>query len=241
VNESLVPHLVESINLNNTAASSYASDIDNLILIVGIIVMAWFFAALGLFLYFIVKFREKPGQKAMHIDGYLPEHKRWITYPHNAVLVFDVIILVLAVRVWNHVKIDEPPPNDTVKVIGQRWAWTFQHAGKDGLLDTPDDVKTADELHVKVGDVVRYQGTSKDVLHSFSVPAFRLKQDVIPGRWNNGWFKATEVGTFDIQCTEICGIGHGVMYARIVVHPADKGAADGPAAYGEWLAANTPR
>jgi cytochrome c oxidase subunit 2 len=93
---------------------------------------------------------------------------------------------------------------------------------------------------VKVGDVVRFEGTSKDVLHSFSVPAFRLKQDVIPGRWNSGWFKAEKPGTYDIQCTEICGIGHGVMFGRIVVHPEQKGA-EGPVAYSEWLAANTPR
>lgn len=233
MNESLVPHLVESINLNFPAVSSYAGDIDNLILIIGIIVMAWFFAALGLFLYFVVKFREKPGQKAMHIDGYNPQHKRWITYPHNAVLVFDVIVLVLAVRVWNHVKIEQPEPNDTVKVIGQRWAWTFQHAGTDGKLDTPDDIKTADELHVKVGDVVRFEGTSKDVLHSFSVPAFRLKQDMIPGRWNSGWFKADKTGTYDIQCTEICGIGHGVMFARVVIESAED--------HARWVAANSPR
>jgi hypothetical protein len=96
VNESLVPHLVESINLNSPPVSSFASDIDNLIVIVALIVMTWFFAALGLFLYFILKFRAKPGQRSMHIDGYNPQHKRWITYPHNAVLVFDVVILVLA-------------------------------------------------------------------------------------------------------------------------------------------------
>jgi len=240
VNENLVPRMVESINLNYPAASSFAGDIDNLILLVGIIVMGWFFAALGLFFYFIVKYREKPGQKAMHIDGYKPEHKRWITYPHNAVLVFDVVILVFAVRVWNHVKIEQPEPTDTVKVIGQRWAWTFQHAGADKKLDTPDDIKTADELHVKVGDIVRFEGTSKDVLHSFSVPAFRLKQDMIPGRWNSGWFKPEIPGVYDIQCTEICGIGHGVMFARIVVHPEQKGA-EGPASYSEWLASNSPR
>jgi cytochrome c oxidase subunit II len=233
VNETLVPHLVDSINLNNPAVSSYAGDIDNLILIIGIIVMAWFFAALGLFLYFIVKFREKPGQQSMHIDGYNPMHKRWITYPHNAVLVFDVVVLVLAVSVWNRVKIDQPEPQDHIKVIGQRWAWTFVHAGKDGKLDTTDDIKTADELHVKLGDVVRFEGTSKDVLHSFSVPAFRLKQDVIPGRWNNGWFKAQQAGTYDIQCTEICGIGHGVMRARVVV--------DAPDDHAKWVAANSPR
>ena len=234
MNETLFPHVVDSINLNTASASTYAGDIDNLIVVVAIIVMAWFFAALGLFLYFVVRFRAKPGQKAMYIDGYNPLHKRWITYPHNAVLLFDVIILVLAVRVWNHVKIDMPEkPDMTVEVVAQRWAWTFTHPGTDGQPGTKDDIKTADELHVKLGDTVRWNGTSRDVLHSFSVPAFRMKQDVIPGRINSGWFKTKEAGTFDIQCTEICGIGHGVMRARIVV--------DTPEQHAAWIAANSPK
>ena len=209
--------------------SSFAGDIDNLIILIGVITMAWFFAAQAIFFGFIFKFRAKPGVKAQHIDGYNPQHKRWITYPHNAVLVCDVLILVFAVRVWNHVKIDLPEHADeTVKVIGQRWAWSFQHAGADGKLDTPDDVFTADEMHVKKGDNVVFIGTSRDVLHSFSVPVFRLKQDVIPGREGTGWFKAEKAGAYDIQCTEICGIGHGVMYGRIIVHEA--------ADYDAWLA-----
>ncbi len=222
-------------------ASSFAGEIDNLILLVTVITMAWFFAAQAIFFGFIFKFREKPGQKALHIDGYNPLHKRWITYPHNALLVFDVIILVFAVKAWNHVKIDQPTPNTTVQVIGQRWAWTFVHAGKDNTVGTADDIKTADELHVKLGDIVRFEGTSRDVLHSFSVPAFRLKQDMIPGRVNSGWFQPTMAGTFTIQCTEICGIGHGVMAASIVVHPAEPSTdAALPVDYATWMAANAP-
>jgi cytochrome c oxidase subunit 2 len=222
--------------------SSFAGDIDFLIGFVAVVTMGWFFAAQAIFFGFILKFRAKPGVKAQHIDGYNPKHKRWITYPHNAVLVFDVFILVFAVRVWNHVKIDLPEHADeTVKVIGQRWAWSFQHAGADGKLDTPDDVFTAEELHVKKGDNVVFIGTSRDVLHSFSVPVFRLKQDVIPGREGTGWFKAEKAGTYDIQCTEICGIGHGVMYGRVIVHEAaDFDAWLASAPKGEAIAGATP-
>ena len=213
-------------------ASSYAGDIDFLIGLVAVIVMAWFFAAQALFFGFIIKFREKPGRKAQHIDGHNPLHKRWVSYPHYAVLVFDVIILVFALKVWTHIKIDLPPADDKVGVVSQRWAWTFVHGGLDGKLDTADDIKTADELHVKVGDVVHFEGSSRDVLHSFSIPVFRLKQDLIPGRVTTGWFKANRAGTFDIQCVEICGIGHGMMVARIVVETAEQHAA--------WIAANAP-
>jgi cytochrome c oxidase subunit 2 len=222
--------------------SSFAGDIDFLIGLIAVITLVWFFAAQAIFLGFIFKFRAKPGVKAIHMDGYDPKHKRWITYPHNAVLVFDVLILVFAVRVWNHVKLDLPEKvDDTVKVVAQRWAWSFQHAGVDGKLDTPDDIFTADELHVKQGANVVFVATSRDVLHSFSVPVFRLKQDVIPGREGTGWFRAEKSGTYDIQCTEICGIGHGVMGGRVSVHPADEYAAWLAAApKGEAIAGNVP-
>jgi cytochrome c oxidase subunit 2 len=222
--------------------SSFAGDIDFLIGLIAVITLLWFFAAQAIFLGFIFKFRAKPGVKAMHIDGYDPKHKRWITYPHNAVLVFDVLILIFAVRVWNHVKLDLPEKaDDTVKVVAQRWAWSFQHSGADGTLNTADDVFTADVLHVKRGANVVFIGTSRDVLHSFSVPVFRLKQDVIPGREGTGWFRAEKAGTFDIQCTEICGIGHGVMGGRIVVHePAEYDAWYAAAPKGEAIAGNAP-
>ncbi len=215
-------------------ASSFADDIDNLILFIGVIVMAWFFLAQGIFFYFILKFRAKPGQKAVDMDGYNPMHKKWITRPHNAVLFFDIFILAFAIKVWNEVKIQMPEKVDaTVELYAQRWAWTFQHTGPNGKLEPDndpgsDDIKTAHVLHVRKGDVVKFIGISRDVLHSFSVPAFRLKQDLIPGRHNEGWFKATESGEFDIQCTEICGIGHGMMAAKIVVHEADD--------YAKWQA-----
>ena len=214
--------------------SSYAGDIDQLITIIGVIVMAWFFAAQAIFFGFIFKFRAKPGVKAVDMDGYNPLHKRWVSYPHYAVLVFDVLILVFAVRVWNNVKVNMPEHiDDTVSVIGQRWSWSFAHAGPDGVLDTKDDIKTAHELHVEVNKVVKFEGTSRDVLHSFSVTLFRLKQDMIPGRVNSGWFKPTKTGTYEIQCTEICGIGHGMMGARLVVETPEEHAA--------WLAAHAPQ
>ena len=214
-------------------ASTFAGDIDSLILLIAVIVMAWFFAAQAVFFGFIFKFKAKPGVKAIDMDGYNPQHKRWVSWPHNAVLVFDVIILVFAWRVWNNVKIEMPEKiDDTISIYAQRWSWSFIHAGADGALDTKDDIKTAHELHVKVGDTVKWEGRSRDVLHSFSVPAFRLKQDIIPGRVVTGWFKATQAGTFDIQCTEICGIGHGMMAARIVV--------DTPEEHAAWIKAHTP-
>jgi cytochrome c oxidase subunit 2 len=110
-----------------------------------------------------------------------------------------------------------PPADRTIHVMSQQWAWTFADPGPDGVLDTADDIRTTDELHLEVGKTYQFTLESKDVVHSFCVPAFRLKQDAMPGRIYTGWVKPTRVGDYDIQCTQICGIGHGVMGAKLVV------------------------
>jgi cytochrome c oxidase subunit 2 len=218
--------------LGVTAASSYAKDIDFVFDLIFWIVAFWFLLAEGVFFYLILRFRKKPGVPGQYITGELKSEKKWISWPHMAVLVFDAIILVFALRVWYTVKQDLPPAQETVRVVAQQWAWSFVHPGPDGQLDTADDIKTVDELHVKVGTLYHFKLESRDVLHSFSVPVFRLKQDVIPGRVITGWFQATKTGTFDIQCAEICGIGHALMPGRIVIETPEQHAA--------WMATQSP-
>jgi cytochrome c oxidase subunit 2 len=207
------------------AISTYAGDIDFLIDLILVLVGFWLVVCEVVFFWLIFRFRKKEGVPSEYITGEEKIHKRWITIPHMCVLVFDVIIVVFAIRVWFDVKQNLPPADHTVRVVAQQWAWTFAHPGPDGVLDTADDIVTADELHVKVGSVYHFKLESRDVLHSFSVPVFRLKQDAIPGRVITGWFEATETGTYDIQCTEICGIGHALMPARIVIETPEEHAA----------------
>jgi cytochrome c oxidase subunit 2 len=189
------------------------------------IVGFWFLLSEAIFFYLIFKFRAKDGVKAEYISGEVKSQKRWITIPHLAVLVFDVVVIVGAVRVWTEVKLDLPPAERTVRVMSQQWAWSFVHPGPDGKLDTPDDIKTVDELHVEKDVVYHFELEARDVMHSFSVPVFRLKQDAIPGRVITGWFEPTKTGTYDIQCAEICGIGHGMMAGRIVIESPEEHAA----------------
>ena len=198
-------------------ASTYAADIDFLILLVGVIVGFWFVLVEVIFFGLIVSFRKRPGVKAQYISGEEKHEKRWIAIPHELVLVCDVVIIIAAVRVWVDVKQTLPPAHETVRVVAQQWAWSFVHPGKDGKLDTADDIKTVDELHVKVGKTYHFKLEARDVLHSFSIPVFRLKQDAIPGRVITGWFKPTRIGVHDIQCAEICGLGHALMPARIYI------------------------
>jgi len=212
-------------------ASSFAKDIDGLILLITVITGFWFLLAQVLFFGFIIKFTRKEGVKAQHIAGTEWKEKKWVAIPHYLVLAFDLTIIVAAINVWIEVKQKMPPPDETVRVITQQWAWTFVHPGPDGKLDTPDDIRVVDELHVEINKTYHFELQSRDVLHSFSVPVFRLKQDAVPGRTIKGWFKPIMAGSYDIQCTEICGMGHGLMPARVFIESA--------ADHAEWVRTHT--
>jgi cytochrome c oxidase subunit 2 len=216
----MVPELLSS-------ASSYSGQVDNLFWLITVIVGLWFIAAEAMFFWLILRFRARPGVPAQYVTGKEKHLKNWINIPHTLVLICDVVIIVAAVRVWVHIKQTLPRPDLIVRVVGEQWAWTFADPGPDGLIDTADDVRTTDELHLIVGKTYHFKLESKDVLHSFFVPAFRVKQDAIPGRTYTGWFKTEKTGTYDIQCAQICGLGHGEMGAKLVV--------EGPQEHAAWL------
>lgn len=215
-----------------TVASSYADSIDGLILLIAVLTGFWLLASEGMFFWLCWKFRRQDGVKGQYITGDEPHLMRWVSIPHALILVCDVFIVVGAVRVWYNVKQQLPEADSTVRVTAQQWAWVFTHPGADNKLDTADDIVTVDELRVEVGKTYHYQLASRDVLHDFSVPVFRLKQDAIPGRIITGWFEPTKAGTFDIQCAEMCGIGHGLMPAKIIVEESG--------AHAAWISEHTP-
>lgn len=213
-------------------ASSFADDIDFLILLIGVTVGVWFFLVQAVFFWLLYKFSASRQPRAKYITGDGKDDKKLISLAHMLVLVCDVVILVAAVRVWYEVKQDLPEADSVVRITGQQWTWSFRHPGIDGKLDTPDDILTTDVLHLEVDKTYHFQLDSRDVLHSFSVPAFRLKQDAVPGRTITGWFATTTTGEFDLQCAEMCGIGHGVMAARVVIEDAE--------GHAKWQTEHTP-
>jgi len=176
---------------------------------------AWWIVVEGALLGIVLKFRESRVDKAMYISGEKKHHKKWINVPHALVLVCDVVLIVGAVRVWYNVKQTLPEADTVIRITGQQWTWSFRHPGPDNKLDTDDDIRTVDHLYLEVDKTYHFELESVDVLHSFSVPAFRLKQDALPGRTIMGWFKTTKTGDYDLQCAEMCGIGHGIMAARV--------------------------
>ncbi len=113
------------------------------------------------------------------------------------------------------------PPADTldIYVVGKQWMWKIKHPGGQSEINS---------LHVPLGQPVKLIMTSQDVIHSFYVPAFRVKQDVLPGRFTTLWFEATKTGEFHLFCAEYCGLDHSRMTGWVTVMP--------PAEYEAWLA-----
>ena len=112
-----------------------------------------------------------------------------------------------------------PPRGATeVYVVAKQWMWKLQHE---------EGQREINELHVPVGRDVKMIMTSQDVIHSFYVPAFRIKQDVLPGRYTTAWFRATKAGTYHLFCAEYCGTQHSGMIGQVVVME--------PAQYEAWL------
>jgi cytochrome c oxidase subunit 2 len=138
----------------------------------------------------------------------------WIVVP----LAIVIVMFVWGARVFYDTAV--PPAGTTdIYVVGRQWMWKIRH---------PQGRREIDELHVPVGQPIKLVMTSEDVIHSFYVPAFRVKMDVLPGRWTTLWFEATRPGEYHLFCAEYCGTGHSRMGGKVVAME--------PAAFGAWLA-----
>ena len=199
-------------------ASSFAFHVDALYF--GILALCVFFALLVVILVviFAIKYQRKSDDEVpRQIAGHLGLEIFWTAIP---------AVLALGVFVWATVlyfHLITPPPNAMeMYVVGKQWMWKLQH---------PEGKKEINELHVPLGESVRLTMTSEDVLHSFYIPAFRVKKDVVPGRYTNLWFKATQVGSYHLFCAEFCGTEHSRMIGTVhVLEPQD---------YEAWLTGGT--
>jgi len=185
------------------AASTTAGRVDALyifLVLVSAVMTALIFTTL---IVFAIKFRKRQGVRPEQIEG---SHLLEITW---SVLPFGVF---LSFFVWGAVIFfqERTPPQDATEVytVAKQWMWKFEHA---------EGQREINELHVPVGRDVKMIMTSQDVIHSFYVPAFRIKQDVLPGRYTTAWFHATKAGTYHLFCAEYCGTEHSGMIGWIVV------------------------
>ncbi|RRR71271.1 MAG: cytochrome c oxidase subunit II [Candidatus Viridilinea halotolerans] len=154
-------------------------------------------------LYLMVRYhRSQKADRTNQVHSSLPLELTWTVIP---------LVLVLAVFFWGaflYIEIRNPPDRSLeIYVIGKQWMWHVQH---------PNGKRENNELHVPIGQPVRLVMTSQDVIHSFYIPAFRVKQDVLPGRYTTMWFEATEPGEYHLFCAEYCGTEHSLMVGRVV-------------------------
>jgi cytochrome c oxidase subunit 2 len=118
---------------------------------------------------------------------------------------------------WNFEAADRDPHAVRIEINAHQWAWDARYAGPDGKFNTVDDIVTLNDVRVPVDAPVLVQLAATDVLHSFSLPNFRVKQDAVPGMINRLWFQAKETGVFDIACAQHCGVNHYKMRGRLTV------------------------
>jgi cytochrome c oxidase subunit 2 len=202
-----IPFLPES-------ASSHAAQMNWLFL--GLILVSAAILALvfGLMIVFCVRYRR--GSSADR-SGRLQK-----TWRLEAGWTFATFLLFLGLFFWGaelYIDMHRPPADATeVYVVAKQWMWKAEHAGGQREINT---------LHVPIGRPVRLVMTSQDVIHDFFVPAFRVKQDVLPGRLEELWFKPTATGEYHLFCAEFCGTEHAHMGGSIVVME--------PAAFAKWL------
>jgi len=214
---------MEYLPLDNI--SSFGPDIDGVIGLVFLITGLWLVVAEAVLIGLVIRFRHKDGKRASWLPGEKWRATRWVLVPVMLVALCDFAIEVSSARVWDAVKVEVPEHDVLVRITARQFAWSFTYAGEDGLLDTEDDFTTVNELRIPRDKIVRFQLESLDVLHSFFVPAMRLKQDIVPGRSIPGWFDANKEGRYEIACAELCGAAHTQMRAELVVETPENYAA----------------
>jgi cytochrome c oxidase subunit 2 len=201
------------------SASSIAGRVDALYFF--LLAIAAFFSLLiaGLIVFYAVKYhRRSPGAVGSAIHGGMILELTWTIVP----LIITMVIFVWGASVFFAMT---HPPDDALNiyVVGKQWMWKFQHL---------DGQREINELHVPVERNIRLIATSEDVIHDVFVPAFRLKVDVIPGRYVTLWFRATKPGRYHLFCAEYCGTKHSGMTGEVIVMA--------PADYQAWLSGGTP-
>ncbi len=202
------------------AASTYARDLDWIFYLILYITGAVFFAVQGLLVYFLVRYRKKEGVKAVYYHGNNRLEIIWTVIP----ALIMVYLAFASQKTYDLVKGPLPENALRVEVSAEQFAWNIKYPGTDDKLGTADDVVKVNQLHIPVDQPVRVKliSISKDgkhpVIHSFFVPEFRIKQDVVPGLPTEIWFQATKPGKFEIACAELCGLGHYRMRGFLTVH-----------------------
>jgi cytochrome c oxidase subunit 2 len=185
-----------------------------------------FVATEGALFYFMWKYNGRTSREpAKFSHGSHTLEVVWTILPAVTLL----FISIYHMNAWADAKMRRPDMPVTAEISGRQFNWDVRYPGADGELYTPDDILRYDgDIHFPVGEEILLIINSRDVLHSFFLPNLRMKQDVVPGMAQNMWFKATDTGSFDIVCAELCGWGHYKMKGRVTFESRAK--------FDDWLA-----
>lgn len=233
------------------AASAHAAEIDTVVWFVHALILALFVGWSLYFAWVLVRSR-RPASSG---DVGSRASRRVVTGVEIAIVVAEAALLIgLALPAWSRQTLTPPSAARVVRVVAEQFAWNVHYPGADGRFGTTrlelvspanpigldrqsadgaDDFVLPNDLRVPVGEPVVVQLSSKDVIHSFGVPAMRIKRDVIPGQMASVWFTPTHVGTYDVACSQLCGTLHYRMRALITVESAES--------YGAFTAAQAAR
>jgi len=195
-------------------ASAYAAEVDRLVLGVTVLIVLLSAPVFVLIVAFAVKYRRgRAADRSHQVNRRVGLEVSWAVIPFVLLIGF----YVWAARLFFDA---HSPPADAIEiqVLAKQWMWKFQHAGGQREIN---------ELHVPAGQPVRLTMASQDVIHSLYVPALRLKQDVVPGRYTTLWFNADRPGAYALECAEFCGADHAAMGGHLVVLT--------PTEYAAWL------
>jgi cytochrome c oxidase subunit II len=227
-------------------ASEHGSRIDSLFMAVLVVTGIAFVLVQGALGFFVARYGTNGTERA----SYWHDNPRAEAFLLITTAVILTVLVFMGQRVWASIYFSNEPENATIiQVTGEQFSWTFHYPGRDGQfgrtdvklitntntigLDredaaAKDDIVSGNQMHVRVGKPVRVRLRSKDVIHSFFLPNFRIKQDAVPGMGIEVWFTPTTPGNYEIACAELCGLGHYRMRAFLTVDPSED-------AYNKWL------
>ncbi len=198
------------------SVSTFGGEIDSLYTLILWITALIFVLVEVALIVFIVRYRHREGRKAAYTHGNTRAELIWTVLPF-------IIVVFLAFRsggTWMKVKAVGEKPADALelRIAAKQFEWNVTYPGADGRPGTADDFVKRNQLHVPVGRPVWVTLTSEDVIHSFFLPEFRVKQDAVPGMEIPVWFEATRAGEYTLGCAELCGTGHTRMKGSVTVH-----------------------
>jgi cytochrome c oxidase subunit 2 len=198
-------------------ASRIAPQVDALLVFMTLVSLVGLVLVALLMTAFSIMYRRERHPVAVQIEGSTLLEATWTIIPLGLFLVMFVWGSVLYFRIYT------PPPNAmNIYVVGKQWMWKAEHPGGQHEINS---------LHVPINKPIQITLISQDVFHSFSIPAFRVKREAIPGRYTTVWFEPTQVGTYHLFCTQYCGTSHSAMIGDVTVQT--------PEDYKKWLAGST--